>query len=594
VRKFIPAVILLPILVIACTTLQGPGVPIPTLSQASAKSLGYLLESGSYLQALQGISYLRNERPSQVPPTDLDALESRALAALSADFRAAVGEKRFDDAIRLYRSALSLGKPDLVPGWTEKNLELAGAERLDASGQAVSALIARLHALSLDQPTGDELSDALQYASKLGNIAAVRVIAEKMKDLGLQIPAFAAAQLAAPVDFAKMIKGTVTIWVDRGIKMVNGLGTPDRVIGSGFFIDPRGYLLTNYHVIQSEVDPAYEGYSRLFIELSSEKGERIPAKVVGYDTVFDIALVKVELSPEFVFSGLSGAELGPGSRIFAIGSPAGLEKTVTSGIVSYSGRRFLPLGDTLQVDVPLNPGNSGGPLLNETGDVIGVVFAGLEQFEGLNFAIPYLWIQKMLPRLYAGGEVSHPWLGMALQETSKGLEVIYSMPNEPAYNAGIEVGDIVEAIDGVAYKNMKDIQEALLTLSAPSLVRVTFSRDGVRHEEIICLSARPEHPIEEALKRDTLERVLYPLYGMRLEGSGSYFWRSQFIVQGVLSGSVADESGISENDELVIQSWQVDMEKKIGILQIFAKKRKMGYLESVIQIGAYLETNNFL
>jgi serine protease Do len=595
VKRAFPAFLLPSLAVIACAGAPAPPVNMPTLSEASAKGIASSLDSGSYLQALQAISFLREERPDVVATSELDSFEARAVTALKDSFEKAVGEKRFADAIRLFQSAMSLGKPDLVSGWTEKSLSNALASSLDASGDREGSLILKVHSLSMD-PTGEELSSALSYAMELGNITALREIAARMSGLGIPVPEEAKARLDAPVDFSNAVKGTVTVWVDRGLKMENGLGTPDRVIGSGFFMDPRGYLLTNYHVIKSEVDPTYEGYSRLFVELSAEKGVKIPAKVVGYDTALDIALLKTEITPEFVFSGVSSASGGFGDGIYAIGSPVGLEKTITKGIISNAGRRFIffPIGDVLQVDVPLNPGNSGGPLLNEKGDVIGVVFAGLEEYEGLNFAIPYYRVQKIIPQLYKGGEVAHAWLGLALMETDKGLEVIYTLPGYPAQAAGIEEGDILEGVNGVAYTGLKDIQEALLDYSAPSLVKIQFSRSGERHEGLVCLAARPEEPIETALKIDILERVMYPLFGMQLQSMGSYFWKRQYRVLRVVQGSSADESGISENDELLIQNWQVDEEKKIGFLQIYVKKRKLGYLESVIQIGAYLETNNFI
>ena len=159
----------------------------------------------------------------------------------------------------------------------------------------------------------------------------------------------------------KMMKGTVTVWVDRGMTIEKGLGRADRMIGSGFFIDANGYLITNYHVIQSEVDPEYEGFSRVYIKRAENPTVRIPAKVVGWDTTFDLALLKTEINPEMYFQLGSSEDLNIGSRIYAIGSPAGLEQTLTSGIVSAQNRRLLSLGSVLQIDAPVNHGSSGGP-----------------------------------------------------------------------------------------------------------------------------------------------------------------------------------------------------------------------------------------
>jgi S1-C subfamily serine protease len=588
-------VLAVPLLALACqSTPEVHPKPVRQVADARLKDIGTLISSGSYLQALQEVSSLRGEAPADLSARDVDATESRALDALGEAFRKAIADKKFADAERLFQSATAYGKADAVAGWTLKTLDSNLASSLDSSGEKLLSLFARLRGLSLGEPTEAELTDALSYAVSIGNNSAVRLLAGRMKDRGMAVPAPAQAAAGATSDFARMIKGTVTMWVNKGIKIEKGVGYPDRVIGSGFFIDPRGYLLTNYHVIKSEVDPKYEGYSRLFVRLSDTANDRIPAKVVGYDTVFDIALVKVEITPEYVFSGLPTGEVAPGDRIFAIGSPAGLEKTVTSGIVSATERRFLQMGDTIQIDVPVNPGNSGGPLLDEKGDVIGVVFAGLEQFQGLNFAIPYYWIEKILPQLYAGGEVVHPWLGMALAETEKGLEVTYVVPEEPAWKAGIEAGDIIEGIDGKKYTTLRDIQEAVLANPPPSLVRVAYTRGAERREQVLCLTPRPQSPIEVALNRDSRDAVLYPLFGLKLQKVGSFLWKTDYVVQRVAKGSVADESGLSENDPLAIQDWQVDKDKGYAILQLYVKKKKSGFIESVVQIASYLETDNFI
>jgi S1-C subfamily serine protease len=583
---------LLPMLVSCASTAKTELVP--TLTEARVQSIKTLVDSGSFLPALQEISSIRVEPSGQIPSSDVDSIESQALTALSQAFGKAVNDKNFRDAIRLYSSALAYGKPELVSGWSEKTLFVNLAESLDASGERLLSLLARMRALTFGEPTEADLADALSYASRLGDAAAVKTITKWMKKLGFTPSPEASPQPESGADFKKMINGMVTIWVNRGIRIEKGVGYPDRVIGSGFFIDSRGFLLTNYHVIKSEVDPQYEGYSRLYVRLSETSSDKVPAKVVGYDTVFDLALIKAELTPEYVFSGLSTGTAAPGDRIFAIGSPAGLDKTITSGIVSAVGRRFLEMGDALQVDVPLNPGNSGGPLLDDRGDVIGIVFAGLQQFEGINFAIPYYWVEKVLPQLFGGGEVSHPWLGMALTETEKGLEVIYTVPDEPARKAGIEAGDIIEEIDGVKYTTLRDIQDALLEHIPPSLVRVGFTRGGEKREDILCLSSRPESPIEVALKRDSKDNVIYPLFGMRLEKVGSHFWKDDYIIRRVTKDSVADESGLSDNDPLTIQDWKVDTENGYATLQVYVKKKKQGFLESVVQIAAYLDTDNFV
>ena len=499
----------------------------------------------------------------------------------------------YGDALRLLDSAGAIGRQDIAGKWTAKSLLAEIASAQEKKGDAVVALLTRLRILSMDNPSESDYAAALATATAVGNRAVAKSVAAAMKAHGFAVPD--SVESAPAPTFPQMISGTVTILVDRGIKVERGVGFADRVIGSGFFIDKRGYILTNHHVIESEVDPKYKGYSRLFIRLSeSPAGERIPAKVVGYDKTLDLALIKTEVTPEYVFGGSGVQTLTPGDRIYAIGSPAGLEKTVSSGIISAMGRRLQQVGDSMQIDVPVNPGNSGGPLLDEHGDLIGIVFAGIQQFEGLNFAIPYSVVENALPALFKGGKAVHSWLGMAVAESEQGLEVIYAVPDEPAAIAGIKAGDIIESLDGAPYKKLDDIQEAVLRHPTPSLVVLGLRRGTASIKALVCLSERPDEPIEVALKRDTRDNIVYPLFGMQLVNVGSFLWKGDYIVKRVTRGSVADESGISPDDPLTIQDWQVDTEKGYAMLQVVIKKKRAGFLESAIQIATYLETDNFI
>ncbi|MGA2478569.1 MAG: trypsin-like peptidase domain-containing protein [Spirochaetia bacterium] len=586
------AVFLLAFLAACATDVKAPR-PVP-LPEERLKDVRDLVSSGSYLQSIAVIDAMRREKVA-VDAEALDSLQAQAVDALGSAFHKALSEKSYGDALRLLDSATSLGKPDLGTEGNKKSLLEQIAAAQDAAGDQVIALLTRLRILSLPGPMEADYSAALSEAMTLGNHSVTRLLSAAMKEKGFAVPAAALTEADAVPSFPRMISGTVTIMVNRGIKVENGVGYPDRVIGSGFFVDKRGYILTNHHVIESEVDPKYEGYSRLYIRLSdSPAGERIPAKVIGYDKTFDLALIKTEVTPAYVFGGSSDQSVAPGDHIYAIGSPAGLEKTVTSGIISAMGRRLLEVGDSMQVDVPLNPGNSGGPLLNEKGDVIGIVFAGLPQFPGLNFAVPFALVEKALPALYKGGKAVHPWLGMAVAETDKGIEVIYVVPDEPAEVAGIKSGDIIESIDGVPFTKLKDIQESVLPHTPPALLRLAFRRGEARMQAIVCLDERPDDPIQVALKRDTRDNVVYPLFGMQLENVGSFLWKGDYIVKRVTKGSIADESGISVDDPLTIQAWQLDTEKKYAVLQVVIRKRKAGFFESAIQIASYLQIDNFI
>ncbi|MBA7539059.1 hypothetical protein ES705_31337 [subsurface metagenome] len=552
------------------------------------------IDKNELFPAYQDISYLEREQCSGIYPAEVEALKKEIIDKIKLDLKSYLEKPDYKMALQYYHSLQQVAPADLPDEWSIHRLLFEQAEQYSSSGNQTLALLFSLRGLTLTTPTESELLRALSFAAEVGNVEVIQDLIKRMEDRGFPVADSRRRQGEDIPPVQKIVRGTVTIWVNRGIKIERGVGFPDRVIGSGFFIDNRGYLLTNYHVIASEVDPKYEGYSRLFIKLSGRADEKIPARVVGYDRIFDIALVKAEVEPDFILSHAASVDLEAGDSIIAIGSPGGLENTVTSGIISATGRRFLQMGDAIQVDVPLNPGNSGGPLLNSAGQLVGIVFAGIEQFEGVNFAIPINWINTILPSLYNEGESIHSWLGVAVQESDKGLEVVYTVPGEPADRAGIKPGDILDTLNNSRYSRVVDFQAALLELDFPSLVALTWPREESRTSGVLSLAPRPFSPVELALERDLRDNVLVPLFGMRIEKVGTFFWKTNYIIKEVLKGSIAEETGLSANDPLNVEGWKVDMDNRFAVLRLFIKKKKSGFLESVIQLAAYLETDTFL
>ncbi len=380
----------------------------------------------------------------------------------------------------------------------------------------------------------------------------------------------------APAKVSQMIRGTVTIWVDRGIKIEKGMGYAERVIGSGFFIDKRGYIITNHHVISSEVDPSYEGYSRLYVKLADDPDTRIPAKVVGWDPVFDLALVKVAVEAPYVFTLGSSRGLDPGDRIYAIGSPAGLDRTLTSGIVSAVDRKLFSLGSVLQIDAAVNSGNSGGPIIDQEGAVQAVVFAGMEPYEGLNFAIPVEYLKMELDRLFAGGKIVHGWsgsYGRTYKEDgagqSAGVEVLYVMPGGPASVAGIVPGDIITEADGVPVRSLEELQHFFLSRMSGSIIRLECKSGENVSDRYIYLDPRPLSPGLEIYERDITERAFLPVFGMSLVYTGSGF-RKKYSVTSNVKGGIADESGFSVQDPIEISKIKPMPEQNMLYIEIYA------------------------
>jgi S1-C subfamily serine protease len=395
---------------------------------------------------------------------------------------------------------------------------------------------------------------------------------------------------------ALQMKSVVTVYVDKGLAIRNGLSYPDRVLGSAFQVDRKGYYLTNYHVIASEVDPDYEGYSRLSIRPSENPEARIPAKVVGWNKDLDLALIKsAEIAPATLYgAGLDGSipKLEKGTRIYAVGSPVGLQNSMTSGIVSAPGRRILPRGEALQIDAPVNPGNSGGPLLDERGALAGIVFAGLSGFQGLNFALPVSWIATVFPQLFDEGKVETSWLGIGIARNLDGsLDVSYVMPGVE----GFREGDRLVALGGKVPKDIADAQMVLAQSPMGSLIHVTIERDGKRLEFLSRTSPFPDLPLKAASSRDSAERLVQGTMGMRLEHvSGPRGAGGTYKVLKIWPGMAADESGINQSDVLRLRRHFVERDSGILTLDLELKSLASGYLEKTMRIRLSLAMDNFL
>jgi S1-C subfamily serine protease len=391
----------------------------------------------------------------------------------------------------------------------------------------------------------------------------------------------------------EMVQSSVEIVVDKGIKTEGGMGVPDQALGTGIVIDPEGYILTNYHIIESDVDPAYEGYSRVYVIPAENVNEKFVAKVVGYDPVYDLALLKIEKEMETHVRIGDSNILRQGERVIAIGNPIGLVNTVTSGVVSSLDRPFLQIGDIIQIDAALNPGNSGGALINKDGYLIGVTFAGLQNFENLNFAIPSDHVLSILNRLYQGKETKRSWIGCAIGEEGDNLIIEYVVPESPADISGLLKGDIIREVNGEPVKDLFDIQQRISYLSHPMIGAITVERNEKELRKKIYLEERPVYPSLYIYSRDAHENIITPIFGMvitRLEGAR----KKSYVIVKTLYGSVANTIGISEGDVIRLRNIKYDEENKLFYLIIDLKSKRFGYLNKSMVLYSYVEGNRFI
>ncbi len=402
-----------------------------------------------------------------------------------------------------------------------------------------------------------------------------------------------------PSKVSQYLQGLVTVWVDRGVSVQRGLGLPDRIIGSGFFIDSMGHMITNYHVIESEVDTTYKGYSRVYVKLYDDVETRYPAKVIGYDKALDLALLKTEVPVPFSFSLGSSEDLEVGDRIFAMGSPLGLENTITSGIVSSKSRSLSTVASAMQIDAAINPGNSGGPIVDQNGLVQAIVFAGVLEYEGLNFAIPVEQLEKILVLLFHG-EVKHSYTGFYAktkrelpQQEALGIEVHYVMRGSAAQKGLLAKGDIVQSLNATKIRTVEDYQNAMLEIMPGTIIKLGgVNQEGEAFTKYLYTEERPEMPIYEAYKREPVEDFFLPSFGMKLKRTSVYN-KNQYEIASIIKGSAADENGFSLQDPVEIKKIKFLEKNTIVYAELFTRKRNKAYFEVNLAIGASLDSPYF-
>ena len=255
--------------------------------------------------------------------------------------------------------------------------------------------------------------------------------------------------------------------------------------GSGFFISGDGYAVTNNHVV--------DGADK--VEVTTDDGKTYTAKVIGTDPRTDVALIKVEGRNDFPFAKLSDSKPRIGDWVLAVGNPFGLGGTVTAGIVSASGRDIGngPYDDFIQIDAPVNKGNSGGPAFDVSGEVMGVntaIYSPSGGSVGIAFSIPASTVKSVIAQLKDKGTVSRGWIGVQIQpvtadiadslglKKAEGALVAEPQANGPAAKAGIESGDVITSVNGEPVKDARELARTIGGLAPGNAVKLNVVHKG--------------------------------------------------------------------------------------------------------------------
>jgi S1-C subfamily serine protease len=283
-------------------------------------------------------------------------------------------------------------------------------------------------------------------------------------------------------------------------------GGGSTVEGTGFVYDSQGDIITNNHVVENAAT----------ITVTFYDGSSETAKIRGTDVYSDLALIRVNsLPPEAVPLGpriRNSTSLLVGEPVYAIGNPFGLTSSMTSGIVSQVGRVLSlssfgvppPEGnyqivDVIQFDASVNPGNSGGPLLDGAGNVIGVTFAietgntGVNAFIGIAYAVPSILLLRVIPALNSTGHYYHPYVGIEYNSNyTNGLHISAIEPGSPAEEAGLQVGDVIKQVDNVQVKSGDDLLIYLERYKSPGdTITLMIDRNSIMIEKALTLGIRP-------------------------------------------------------------------------------------------------------
>jgi serine protease Do len=345
-------------------------------------------------------------------------------------------------------------------------------------------------------------------------------------------------------------------------QMPQGGGQAVEARGSGFIIDPSGMIVTNNHVVNGAKS----------VEVTLSDGTNLPAKILGTDPRTDIAVLKVNAGHSLPYIELgNSSKVEPGEWVVAMGNPFGLSGTVTAGIVSALGRNIGdgPYDQFIQVDAPINRGNSGGPLFTQDGKAIGMNTAILSPSGGsigIGFAIPANTIRSVAMQLESSGHVTRGFIGVEAQQVSPAMQramdlpsksgalIAQVQPNTPASHAGLQAGDVIRSVNGSEVKDPRDLAVQIAQVKPGDDAKLDIIRDGRPQAVSLTVEAMPNTDVADAGQPSheaKLGLALGPITPDAREQLNLPSGQGGVLVTGVEQGSPADQAGLQEGDVLV-------------------------------------------
>jgi serine protease Do len=342
----------------------------------------------------------------------------------------------------------------------------------------------------------------------------------------------------------------------------------EQSLGSGVIVDPKGYIVTNNHVISKAEE----------IKVVLADRREFKGKLIGSDPKSDIAVVKIEGKDLPTVSWADSTKIKVGEYVLAVGNPFGLNQTVTMGIISAVGRANVGIADYedfIQTDAAINPGNSGGALVNIRGELIGIntaIFSRSGGYMGIGFAVPSAMARTVMDSLIKKGKVVRGWLGISIQEVTpdlakefglsdaKGVLVAEVLPKSPAERAGLKRGDVILALDGHLVENAGQVRNQVAALAVGEKIRVKVFRDKQEKEIEVRIGEQPKEVTEgEGDQEEEGGETSSALSGLEVRNLTSDIIaelglpknQKGVVVESVEPGSSPEEAGLRRGDVIV-------------------------------------------
>jgi serine protease Do len=423
-------------------------------------------------------------------------------------------------------------------------------------------------ALMTDARSNAALADAAQGQTTAIAPASFADVVERVRDtvVSVKVKTAETADMSEEFDFPQIVPGDP---LERFFKHFREEGGGNhqhlkphitQAQGSGFIISSDGYVVTNYHVVENVTD----------VSVTLDNGKDLPTKIVGTDKKTDLALLKINEGGNYPHVEFATAVPRVGDWVIAVGNPFGLGGTVTAGIISARGRDIgaSPYDDFLQIDAPVNRGNSGGPTFNSQGQVVGVntaIFSPSGGSVGIGFAIPAETVQTVVAALKEKGVVARGWIGVQIQpvtqeiadsmglKSPKGALVAETQPGSPASAAGIKSGDVILGIDGERVDGPRELAKKVAALGPGKKADLIYWHDGSERTVAVKLGSLPDEKEARVRPSATQGNDVFKGLGLTLAPAASIQGAGNqgVVVQDIDPEGAAAQKGMQVGDVIV-------------------------------------------